>query len=77
MMMSEFFANLVKLKQKFKKEMDEEGIKEEDRIKVYYHLFGGEMAYFEFEKDDSFDLNEYVKPIEKTIKKLYEGIEEN
>ncbi len=77
MMMSEFFANLVKLKQMSEKEMDEEGIKEEDRIKVYYHLFGGEMADFEFEKDDSFDLKEYVKPIEKTIRKLYEGIEEN
>ncbi len=75
--MTEFFANLVKLKQKFEKEMDEEGIKEEDRIKVYYHLFGGELADFEFEKDDSFDLKEYVKPIEKTIIKLYEGIEEN
>lgn len=75
--MTEFFANLVKLKQKFEKEMDEEGIKEEDRIKAYYHLSGGELADFEFEKDDSFDLKEYVKPIEKTIRKLYEGIEEN
>jgi len=26
---------------------------------------------------ESFDLKEYVKPIEKTIRKLYEGIEEN
>ncbi len=75
--MTDFFANLVKLKQKFEKEMDEEGLKEEDRIKVYYHLFGGEITDFEFEKDDSFDLKEYIKPVEKTIRKLYEGIEEN
>ncbi len=74
---AEFFAKLVKLKQKFEKEMDEEGIKEEDRIKIYYHLFGGEITDFEFEKDDTFDLKEYVKPIEKTIREIYEGIEEN
>jgi len=75
--MSEFFAKLVKLKRKFEKEMDEEGVIEEERIKVYYHLFGGEMSDFEFVKDDNFDLKEYVKSVEKTIEKLYEGIEEH
>jgi len=75
--MSEFFAKLVKLKRKFEKEMDEEGVIEEERIKVYYHLFGGEISDFEFVKDDNFDLKEYVKSVEKTIEKLYEGIEEH
>ena len=73
---SEFFARLVQLNQKFKQEMDEEGIKEEDRIKAYYHLFGGELADFEFEYDEDFDLNEYIKHVHDTVKKLYEGIEE-
>ena len=74
---SEFFAKLVKLNQKFKKEMDEEEVKEEDRIQAYYYLFGGELMDFKFEKDDNFNLNEYIKPIEKKIQKVYEGIEEN
>ena len=70
------FAELVRLNRKFAEEMDEEGIEEEDRIKVYYQIFGGEVADFEFVKDDDFNLKEYIKPIEKTIKQLYEGIDE-
>ena len=77
MAVTKFFAELVKLKKKFEIEMDEEGINEEDRIKVYYQLFGGEVADFEYVEDDNFDLEEYVKPIEKKIEEIYKGIEEN
>lgn len=77
MVVTKLFAELVKLKKKFEREMDDEGVKEEDRIKVYYQLFGGEIADFEFIEDDSFDLKEYTKPVEQIFEKLYEGIEEH
>ena len=51
-------------------------ISEDERIRVYYQFFGGEVEDFEFEKDAKFDIYEYVKPVEQIIKKLYEGIEE-
>jgi DNA-binding MarR family transcriptional regulator len=76
MVLTRFFAELVKLNKKIKKEMDEEGVPEDDRIKVYYQLFGGEVADFEFVKDDSFDLQKYIEPVKKIVKTLYEGIDE-
>ena len=77
MVISNFFAQLVKLKNKIRKEMDEEGIPEEERIRIYYQFFGGEVEDFEFEKDKTFDLQDYVKPVKEIIEKLYHGIEEN
>jgi len=71
----EFFAKLTKLKRKFDEEMDSEGVKEEDRIDAYFYLFGGEVSEFEFEKDEKFDYDEFVKPVTKKLKKIYEGIE--
>ena len=75
--MTKFLAELVKLKKKIEKEMVEEGVKEEDKIKLHYQIFGGELADFEFIEDKEFDLKEYVKTIEQTVSKIYEGIEEN
>ena len=72
----EFFAKLAKLKRKFEEEMDSEGVKEEDRIDAYFYLFGGEVSEFEFEEDEKFDLDEFVKPVINKLKKIYEGIED-
>ena len=46
--MTEFSVNFEKLAEKIKKEMDEEGITEENRIPLRYHIVGGEIAEFEF-----------------------------
>ena len=72
-----FFAQLVKAKQKIEKEMDKDKIPEEDRIRVHYQLFGGEVEDFEFLDDKNFDVKEYLQPAEALIRKIYEGIEEN
>ncbi|MHA2358005.1 MAG: hypothetical protein ACXABK_04470, partial [Candidatus Heimdallarchaeaceae archaeon] len=72
----EFFAKLAKLKRTFEEEMDSEGVKEEDKIDAYFYLFGGEVSEFEYEEDDEFSYEDFVKPVEEKLKKIYEGIEE-
>ncbi|NHJ48450.1 MAG: hypothetical protein FK733_11760 [Asgard group archaeon] len=46
---SEMFAELYRLQDKFTKEMDASDIPEENRIAVHYHTVGGEIAEFDFE----------------------------
>ncbi|MFX1253037.1 MAG: hypothetical protein ACFFCZ_15635 [Promethearchaeota archaeon] len=47
---AEYFKKLNQLKNEIKSEMDTNNVKEEDRIAVHLHLFGGELAEFEFEE---------------------------
>jgi hypothetical protein len=45
---TEFSVVFETLAKKIKKEMDDEGISEEERIPLRYHIVGGEIAEFEF-----------------------------
>ncbi len=46
--MTEFSVSFEKLSEKIKKEMDEDGIPEDERIPLRYHIVGGEIAEFQF-----------------------------
>ncbi|MCG3227006.1 MAG: hypothetical protein H7645_08810 [Candidatus Heimdallarchaeota archaeon] len=47
---NEMSVKFYKLKEKIENEMDKEKILEENRINIHYHVIGGEIAEFEFEK---------------------------
>jgi hypothetical protein len=51
-LITDFFANLHRLKREITSEMDERGINQEDRITEHYYIFGGVVNEFNFIKKE-------------------------
>ncbi|MFW9856841.1 MAG: hypothetical protein ACFFFG_17465 [Candidatus Thorarchaeota archaeon] len=52
-LITDFFANLYRLKREITSEMDERGIKQEDMITEHYYFFGGVINEFNFTKREN------------------------